>query len=93
MVQQFRKTVGVILQPDTYEQVVLDAIDYFTVNGGGTTLNGGITFFSAGNYNNSGSYYPAYYSETIAVSATNNKDKKSNYSNYGSWISYFSPRR
>jgi len=38
--------------PGTYNQVDLDAIDYFNTNGGGNALlNGGLTVFSAGNSN------------------------------------------
>lgn len=54
-----------------YEQSVLDAIDYFNVNGGGLAMNGGITIFSAGNNNTSGAWYPSYYSGCFSVVATN----------------------
>ncbi|MBC8489539.1 MAG: S8 family serine peptidase [Bacteroidetes bacterium] len=78
--------------PDSYDQAVLDAIDYFNANGGGTAmLNGGITIFAAANYNSSNHYYPAYYSGTFSVAATNNQDIKSYYSNYGTWIDISAP--
>jgi len=77
--------------PNTYNQNALDAIDYFNVNGGGSAMSGGITIFAAGNSNSSANYYPAYYSGTLAVASTNNQDKKSWYSNYGSWVDISAP--
>jgi subtilisin family serine protease len=78
-------TVGV------YEQAVLDAIDYFNENGGGSVLGGGITIFAAGNSGSSGQWYPGCYSGVIAVAATNNKDQKSYYSNYDTWVDISAP--
>jgi len=77
--------------PGVYEQSVLDAIDYFNVNGGGTAMNGGITIFAAGNSNSNAAYYPGYYSGTLAVAATNNQDIRSYYSNYGTWVEISAP--
>ncbi|MCD4744993.1 MAG: S8 family serine peptidase, partial [Bacteroidales bacterium] len=78
--------------PDSYDQSVLDAIDYFNANGGGSAmLNGGITIYAAANYNSSSHYYPAYYSGTFSVAATNNQDIKSYYSNYGTWVDISAP--
>jgi len=74
-----------------YEQVVLDAIDYFNANGGGTVLNGGITIFAAGNSSSSGQWYPGYYSGTFSVAATNNQDIKAWYSNYDTWVDISAP--
>lgn len=75
-----------------YEQDVLDAIDYFNANGGGDALTGGgITIFAAGNDGTDGEWYPGYYSGTFAVAATNNKDIKSYYSNYGTWVDISAP--
>jgi subtilisin family serine protease len=78
--------------PNVYNQSVLDAIDYFNVNGGGDAISdGGITIFAAGNNSSSAHYYPAYYSGALSVAATNNQDKKSYYSNYGDWIDISAP--
>jgi subtilisin family serine protease len=74
-----------------YEQSVLDAIDYFNLNGGGSALDGGITIYAAGNSNSNGNYYPGYYSGTLAVAATNNQDIRSYYSNYGTWVDVSAP--
>jgi subtilisin family serine protease len=74
-----------------YEQAVLDAIDYFNANGGGSLLNGGITIYAAGNSGTPGQWYPAYYSGAFSVAATNNQDQKAYYSNYDSWIDIAAP--
>ena len=74
-----------------YNTPVLDAIDYFNLNGGGISLSGGITIFAAGNANSSGQWYPACYSGTFSVAATNNQDKKAWYSNYDTWIDVSAP--
>ena len=77
--------------PNYYEQSLLDAIDYFNLNGGGNAMDGGISIFAAGNDNSSQNYYPGYYSGTLSVAGTNNQDKKSWYSNYGSWVKISAP--
>ncbi len=78
--------------PNYYEQSVLDAIDYFNVNGGGTALvGGGITIFAAGNSDSQSSYYPGYYSGCFSVAGLTNQDKKAWYSNYGDWIDVAAP--
>ncbi|HHN48032.1 MAG TPA: T9SS type A sorting domain-containing protein [Bacteroidales bacterium] len=75
-----------------YDQNVLDAIDYFNVNGGGDAMaDGGITIFAAANYNSSNNYYPAFYSGTMAVAATTHTDTKAYYSNFGTWVDISAP--
>ncbi len=74
-----------------YEQAVLDAIDYFNVNGGGDVMDGGITIFAAGNDSNAGNNYPGYYSGAMAVAALNHNDELAWYSNYGSHIEISAP--
>jgi len=76
---------------NVYDQATLDAIDYFNANGGGNVLNGGITIFAAGNDNKTGNWYPGCYSGAFAVAATNNKDVRSYYSNYGAWVDISAP--
>jgi len=79
------------VDPGVYNQNVLDAIDYFNAHGGGDVMDGGITIFAAGNDNDSGNWYPGYYSGAFSVAATNNQDNKAWYSNYGSWIDISAP--
>jgi hypothetical protein len=74
-----------------YEQEVLDAIDYFNVNGGGSVLGGGITVFAAGNDTASGPWYPGCYTGVVAVAATNNSDVLTYYSNYDTWVDISAP--
>jgi hypothetical protein len=74
-----------------YSQPVLDAIDYFNLHGGGNALNGGITFFAAGNANSSGQWYPACYPGAFSIAGTNNQDKKAWYSNYDTWVDISAP--
>ena len=79
------------IDPNTYNQNVLDAIDYFNTYGGGNVMEGGITIFAAGNSDSDQNWYPAYYSGAMAVAATNNQDIRSYYSNHGSWIDISAP--
>ena len=79
------------IHPNVYNQAVLDAIDYFNANGGGSVMNGGITIFAAGNDNSSLAYYPAFYTGTMSVAATNNLDEKAWYSNFGNYVDISAP--
>jgi subtilisin family serine protease len=74
-----------------YEQAVLDAIDYFNINGGGEVMEGGLTIFAAGNGGNSGANYPGFYSGAKAIAGTNHNDQLSWYSNYGGHIEVSAP--
>lgn len=74
-----------------FDQNVLDAIDYFNINGGGDAMTGGITIFAAGNSNASGAWYPGFYSGAFAVASTNNQDVRAPYSNFGTWIDISAP--
>lgn len=46
---------------------------------------------AAGNSNTSSRFYPAYYSNTIAVAATTSRDLRASYSNYGNWVDVAAP--
>jgi len=46
---------------------------------------------AAGNSNTSDIFYPAGYSTVIAVGATDENDKRANFSNYGSYIDVMAP--
>lgn len=74
-----------------YNQVVLDGIDYFNVNGGGTALEGGLVIFAAGNSDATGLWYPGCYSGAMAVAATDKDDVRAYYSNYGDWVEIAAP--
>ncbi len=74
-----------------YEQSVLDAIDYFNANGGGSVMSDGITIYAAGNSQSSGQWYPGCYSGALAVAATTHNDTKAWYSNYDTWVDVSAP--
>ena len=46
---------------------------------------------AAGNSNNSRALYPAYYSNSIAVAATDSSDNKASFSSYGWWVDLAAP--
>ncbi|MFM9910587.1 MAG: S8 family serine peptidase, partial [Chitinophagaceae bacterium] len=77
--------------PNVYDQTVLDGIDYFVANGGGAVLKGGIVIFAAGNANSELNFYPGYYDKVLAVAATNNKDVRASYSNFGAYVDISAP--
>jgi subtilisin family serine protease len=56
-------------------------------------MAGGIVIFAAGNDNTSNTYYgyPGSYEKVIAVGATDHRDVKSVFSNYGPWVDIFAP--
>ncbi len=78
-----------------FEAVVKAGIDYFIAEAGGpdAAMDGGILFFSAGNDNatTSEGIFPGAYEKVLSVAATDNKDKKSNFSNYGAWTNISAP--
>ncbi|MBN2484436.1 MAG: S8 family serine peptidase, partial [Bacteroidales bacterium] len=82
----------------SYEQSVLDAIDYFIENAGKDTegnqdgpLFGGIVIFAAGNSGSNAQWYPGYYPPVLAVASTTHNDTKAWYSNYGPWVDVSAP--
>ncbi|MBI3509727.1 MAG: S8 family serine peptidase [Bacteroidetes bacterium] len=46
---------------------------------------------AAGNNNSSSIFYPAGYTECIAVAASNSNDTKASFSNYGNWVDITAP--
>jgi len=76
---------------DVYNVAVLDAIDYFCEFGGGSVMQGGLVIFAAGNNGVNRKIYPGAYERVICVAASNNKDEKANYSNYGNWVDITAP--
>lgn len=75
----------------SYDQAVVDAINYFVAEAKNSTMDGGLVIFSAGN---SSSSYPDYKSDldnVLMVAASNHDDQKAWYSNYGDWIDLTAP--
>lgn len=56
-------------------------------------MAGGVVIFSAGNSQASDPYfgYPASYDKVIAVASTDHNDKKSQFSNFGTWVDISAP--
>ncbi len=52
---------------------------------------GSVIVAAAGNAGNTKANYPAYYSEVIAVGCTDQSDRKSSFSTYGSWVDVAAP--
>ncbi|MEW9032802.1 MAG: S8 family serine peptidase, partial [Planifilum fimeticola] len=61
-----------------------DAVDY-------AWNRGVVVVAAAGNNGTSLPSYPAYYSNAIAVAATDSNDNKAYFSNYGSWVDVAAP--
>ena len=79
------------VQPDAYNQSLLDAIDFFIENGGGGVLKNGLVIFSGGN---SGAYerrWPGVYHKVIGVTGSNHQDKRSWYSTYNEMLDITAP--
>lgn len=79
------------VEPNVYELSIMDAIDYFIENGGGTALQGGLVIFAAGNTSRPARLFPSAYDKVICVSASNNRDEKADYSTFGSWVDITAP--
>jgi len=52
---------------------------------------GSVVVAAAGNSNTTAASYPAYYTNCIAVGATDNADNRASFSNYGSWVDVAAP--
>ncbi|MGC4021787.1 MAG: S8 family serine peptidase [Cyclobacteriaceae bacterium] len=80
--------------PYSYDQSVLDAIDYFVAEAGnypGSPMKGGIVIFAAGNSNSNDQWYPGYYPNVLSVSSIGPEWKKADYSNFGDWVEVAAP--
>nr|WP_321409272.1 S8 family serine peptidase [uncultured Carboxylicivirga sp.] len=79
---------------DFYEQVVLDAIDYFIKEAGsysGSLMKGGLVVFAAGNEGVNEKLYPGAYEPVVAVAAMDYTNKKASYSTFGDWVDVTAP--
>jgi thermitase len=52
---------------------------------------GAVFVAAAGNSGNQSRLYPAYYTNAIAVAATDNRDQKASFSTYGAWVDVAAP--
>ncbi len=78
------KVISMSLGGSSSSNTLRDAVDY-------AWGKGAVLVAAAGNDNTSNPSYPAYYQNVIAVGATDHKDLKASYSNYGSWVDVAAP--
>ncbi|MBL0743988.1 S8 family serine peptidase [Chryseolinea lacunae] len=74
--------------PGSFDQSVLDAIDYFIAEAGnysGSPMRGGLVIFASGNSNTDEPFYPAFHPSVVAVNSIGPDYKRAYYSNYGVW--------
>ncbi len=78
------KVINLSLGGSSDSQTLRDAVSY-------AWGKGVVIVAAAGNSNNSRALYPAYYTNSIAVAATDSNDNKASFSSYGSWVDVAAP--
>ncbi len=78
------KVINMSLGGYSASRTVEDAVNY-------AWGKGVVLVAAAGNDNTDSKLYPAAYDNVIAVAATNNKDEKASFSNYGDWVDIGAP--
>ncbi|MGC8780520.1 MAG: S8 family serine peptidase, partial [Anaerolineae bacterium] len=78
------KVINLSLGGTTPSTALLDAIRY-------AQSKGALVVAAAGNNGSSAPFYPAYYDEVVAVSATDEYDQYWTISNYGTWVDVAAP--
>lgn len=78
------KVINMSLGGSSGSQALQDAVNY-------AWSKGVVVVAAAGNSNTSSPSYPAYYTNCIAVAATDSNDAKASFSNYGSWVDVAAP--
>ena len=76
---------------DDEDKSVTEAVDYFTKNGGGDKMNGGLCIFAAGNNGEEGNYYPGCLDKVVAVGSMAPDGSVAYYSNRGTWVDVTAP--
>lgn len=65
-------------------QMLQDAVSY-------AYDKGVVIVAAAGNSNSNGFFYPAAYSQVVSVAATDDKDARASFSNFGNWVDVAAP--
>ena len=73
------------------DKSVTEAVDYFTKNGGGEKMNGGLCIFASGNNGEEGDYYPGCLDKVVAVGSMAPDGSVAYYSNRGKWVDVTAP--
>lgn len=76
---------------DEEDKSVTEAVDYFTKNGGGDKMNGGLCIFASGNNGEEGDYYPGCLDKVVAVGSMAPDGSVAYYSNRGKWVDVTAP--
>ena len=76
---------------DEEDKSITAAVDYFTKNGGGDKMNGGLCIFAAGNNGEEGDYYPGCLDKVVAVGSMAPDGSVAYYSNRGKWVDVTAP--
>lgn len=78
------KVINMSLGGSSGSQAISDAVDY-------AWNNGVVVVAAAGNEETDAPSYPAFYSNVIAVAATDQNDNRASFSNFGSWVDVAAP--
>jgi len=78
------KVINMSLGGSSASSTLEDAINY-------AWSKGVVVVAAAGNYGNTAPLYPAYYTNCIAVAATDSLDRLAGWSNYGDWVDVAAP--
>jgi thermitase len=78
------KVISMSLGGSSGSSSLQSAVDY-------AWSKGVVVVAAAGNNGNSSPSYPGYYSNCIAVAATDSNDARASWSNYGSWVDVAAP--
>jgi thermitase len=78
------EVINMSLGSTSGSRTLRDAVDY-------AWGKGVLLVAAAGNYSTKAPFYPAYYDHVIAVAATNDKDAKPKFSDYGTWVDVAAP--
>lgn len=78
------KVINMSLGGSPSSQALEDAVNY-------AWSKGVVVVSAAGNSGSSAPSYPAYYTNSIAVAATDSNDTKASWSNFGSWVDVAAP--
>lgn len=81
---QGAKVINLSLGGPSSSQAMQDAINY-------AWSKGAVVVAAAGNNNTNTPNYPGYYTNVIAVAATDSNDARASFSNYGSWVDVAAP--
>jgi thermitase len=78
------RVINMSLGGSSSSRALEDAINY-------AWSKGAVVVAAAGNSGSSSPFYPAYYTNCMAVAATDSYDRKPSWSNYGSWVDVAAP--